>query len=409
MKTITRTARRLAPLLLSVGLVMAGTALSTAKELLTINLVNEPATLDPHQQWNPDSYYVYRNIFDNMLTRDNAGEIVPQIATSWDQVSDTEIVFDLRDDVVFHDGEKLTAEDVVYTVERITNPDFASPQLGQFNKIIKAEALGDYKVKLTTDGPYPALLAQLVKLSIVPQHVASTMSSEEFNAAPVGSGPYKLSKWERGVEVVVEKNDAYWGDKGPFDTVAFRGVPDASTRMANLQAGAADLVVTLNADLAQQLEASGRGKVLNVNTERVAYFAMNSTLPPLDNVELRRAIGYAIDREAIVEGLLGGFPEVVDQHACRNCAFTAGRTRIHRLFAHDPEKAMRSLPVFAMRRRPRLKLATSPSSTGVWCRQFSKCWTEVGLNCSRSKPVSTWPLRGCRVSRRPAMTQGRRC
>jgi len=388
MKTITRTARRLAPLLLSVGLVMAGTALSTAKELLTINLVNEPATLDPHQQWNPDSYYVYRNIFDNMLTRDNAGEIVPQIATSWDQVSDTEIVFDLRDDVVFHDGEKLTAEDVVYTVERITNPDFASPQLGQFNKIIKAEALGDYKVKLTTDGPYPASLAQLVKLSIVPQHVASTMSSEEFNAAPVGSGPYKLSKWERGVEVVVEKNEAYWGDKGPFDTVAFRGVPDASTRMANLQAGAADLVVTLNADLAQQLEASGRGKVLNVNTERVAYFAMNSTLPPLDNVELRRAIGYAIDREAIVEGLLGGFPEVVDQMLSpAHFGWKDGITG----YAHDPEKAKEIIAGLGDAAKAEMKLATSPVFDQRVVQAIQQMLTEVGLNASiETVDMATW-------------------
>lgn len=388
MKSLTQTARRLAPLLLSVGLLMAGTASSTAKELLTINLVNEPATLDPHQQWNPDSYYVYRNIFDNMLTRDNAGEITPQIATSWDQVSDTEIVFDLRDDVVFHDGEKLTAADVVYTVERITNPDFASPQLGQFNKIIKAEALEGNKVKLTTDGPYPALLAQLVKLSIVPEHVASTMSGEEFNAAPVGSGPYKFVKWDRGVEVVVEKNDAYWGDKGSFETVVFKGVPDASTRIANLQAGTADLVVTLNADLAQQLDASGRGKVLNVNTERVAYFAMNSTLPPLDNVELRRAIGYAIDREAIVEGLLGGFPKVVDQMLSpAHFGWKDGITG----FAYDPEKAKEIIAGLGDAAKAEMKLATSPVFDQRVVQAIQQMLTEVGLNASiETVDMATW-------------------
>ena len=65
----------------------------------TVNLVNEPSSLDPHMQWNPDSYYVYRNVFDNVVTRDDAGEIIPQIATSWEQVSETEMVLTIRDDV----------------------------------------------------------------------------------------------------------------------------------------------------------------------------------------------------------------------------------------------------------------------------------------------------------------------
>ena len=95
-----------------------------AKDQLVIDLVSEPSSLDPHKQWNPDSYYVYRNIFDNLVTRDDAGEIAPQIATEWNNVSDTEIVFTIRDDVTFHDGEKLTAEDVAFSVTRIINPDF---------------------------------------------------------------------------------------------------------------------------------------------------------------------------------------------------------------------------------------------------------------------------------------------
>ena len=94
-----------------------------AKDQITIDLVNEPSSLDPQGQWNPDSYYVYRNIFDNVVTRDNDGKIVPQIATSWKLLSDNEVEFQLRDDVNFHDGTPLTAEDVVYSVKRITDPN----------------------------------------------------------------------------------------------------------------------------------------------------------------------------------------------------------------------------------------------------------------------------------------------
>ena len=113
MKGTKRAARFALPRALSLGVAMTALTPAIAKDLLTVDLVNEPSSLDPHQQWNPDSYYVYRNIFDNMVTRDDAGEIAPQIATAWERTSDTESVFTIRDDVTFHDGTPLTLEVVV--------------------------------------------------------------------------------------------------------------------------------------------------------------------------------------------------------------------------------------------------------------------------------------------------------
>src|SRR5258707_14990773 len=126
--------------LTGLALAVSAGAASAAKDVLVVDLVNEPSSLDPQVQWNPDSYYVYRNVFDNLVTRDDAGKIVPQIATSWKYLSDTQIEFQLRSDVKFHDGSKLTADDVAYSVQRIIDPKFASPQLSQFDQIVKAEA-----------------------------------------------------------------------------------------------------------------------------------------------------------------------------------------------------------------------------------------------------------------------------
>ena len=388
MKGTKRAARFALPIALSLGVAMTALTPAIAKDLLTVDLVNEPSSLDPHQQWNPDSYYVYRNIFDNMVTRDDAGEIVPQIATAWERTSDTETVFTIRDDVTFHDGTPLTPEDVVYTVERITDPDFGSPQLGQFNKIIKAEVTGENQVTLTTDGAYPALLAQLVKLSIVPRHIASTMTSAEFNEAPVGSGPYIFDSWDRGVSVTVTKNEDYWGDMGPFETVVFRGVPDAATRVADLQAGAADLVVTLNTDLAQQVENGGQGKVLTVNTERVAYFAMNSALAPLDQPDLRKAISHAIDREAIVDGLLGGYPQIVDQML--SPAHFGWADGIEG-YDYDPEKARELIAGLETAPDMELGLATSPVFDQRVVQAIQQMLTDVGLDVAiDTTDMATW-------------------
>ena len=270
---------------------------------ITIDLAGEPATMDPHKQWNPTSYYVYRNIFDNILTRDNVGQIMGQIATSWNQASDSTLELTIREGVTFHDGEALEPSDVVFSVKRITNPDFGSPQLGQFNKIVDASADGNV-VTLTTDGPYPALMAQLVKLSIVPEHVVEAVGDDAFNAAPVGSGAYAFSEWDRGVSVTLTRNDNYWGDKGPFDTAVFRAVPDEATRVADLQAGTADLVVSINSDAAAQLASDSAVIVLSAPTERVGYMGLNLDKPPFNNKEMRRAASLAIDRLGITEGLL---------------------------------------------------------------------------------------------------------
>jgi peptide/nickel transport system substrate-binding protein len=270
---------------------------------ITIDLAGEPATMDPHKQWNPTSYYVYRNIFDNVLTRDNDGTIVGQIATSWNQTTNNTLELTIREGVTFHDGEALEPSDVVYSVKRITNKDFGSPQLGQFNKIVDASAAGNV-VTLTTDGPYPALMAQLVKLSIVPEHVVEAVGDDEFNAAPIGSGAYAFSDWDRGVSVTLTRNDSYWGDKGPFETAIFRAVPDAATRVADLQAGTADLVVSIDSDAAAQLASSTEVKVLSAPTERVAYMGLNLDKPPFNDPKMRRAASLAIDRLGITEGLL---------------------------------------------------------------------------------------------------------
>ena len=304
--------RGLVAALLGLCLTVAPGALM-AKDKLTVDLVNEPSSLDPQVQWNPDSYFVYRNIFDNLVTRDDKGDIVPQVAKAWKYLSDTEVEFQIRDDITFHDGKKLTAEDVAFSVQRITDPKFGSPQLSQFNKIIKAEATSPTTVKLTTDGAYPALLAQLVKLSIVPKHVVEAVGKDAFNLKPVGSGPYKFDNWQRGVQVTLSANPNYWGQKGPFPTAVFRAVPDAATRVANLQAGAADLAVTLDSDLAAQLKNSPKAKVLSVLTERVAYLAMNVQKAPLNDPKLREAVAYAIDKEGLVDGILGGYDKAVPQ------------------------------------------------------------------------------------------------
>lgn len=399
-----------ATLAAAIGVAVSTAALTSAtaaeKDVFTVDLVNEPSSLDPQMQWNPDSYYVYRNVFDNLVTRSDEGEIIPQVATEWKQVSPTEMEFTIRDDIKFHDGEALTPEDVVYSVKRIIDPALKSPQLGQFNQITDAKVSGDNKVTLTTNGPYPVLLAQLVKLSIVPKHVVEKVGNDAFNLSPVGSGPYKFVSWERGVKVTLEQNADYWDKEGPFKTVIFRAVPDAATRVADLQTGTADLVVSLDSDQAAQLEGAFDAAALTALTERVAYLGLNPTRPPLDNVKIRQAIAYGIDKQGIVDGILGGYGKVVGELLSPAHMGWSGKVEP---YPYDPEKAKALIAEAGDVAKEKMSFATAPVFDQRIVQALQQMMVDIGLNVEIDMMDMATYLKNAQlpIAERPYMGFGR--
>ncbi len=294
------------------GLGMTGAWAQAAKTTLTVDLPGDVATMDPQLQWDTFSYSVYRNIFDNLVTRDTSGKIVGQVASAWRYKSPTQIVFTIRNDIHFQDGTKLTPEDVVFSVRRITNPAFKSPQLSQFDQITSAEVTGPNQVTLTTKTPYPVLLAQLVKLSIVPKAYVEKMGNTKFNEHPMGSGPYKLQDWQHGVQSVLVANNSYWRGKPPFEKVIFRAVPQDATRVADLRAGVADIIQNITPDDARALKSDHAVKVLVTPTERTGYLFINAQWGPTKDVRVRQAIAMAIDRSSLISALLGGYAKPVN-------------------------------------------------------------------------------------------------
>jgi len=350
-------------------------AAQTPKDVLTIDAPNDAATLDPHLQWDTDSYDVYRNIFDNLLTRDATGKIVPQIATAWHIIDDTDVEFDLRSDVKFQDGSPLTANDVVFSVKRITNPALKSSQLSQFDQIADAEALSPAKVRLTTKAPYPVLLAQLVKLSIVPKAYVERVGDQQFNVKPLGSGPYRLREWLTGVQVTLDANESYWRGKPPFKTVIFRAVPDVSTRVADLKTGRADLIRLLPPDDAIALKSDARLAVLSVPTERVGYLFINALAGPTKDIRVRHAIAYAIDKQSIVDALLQGFGKPVNSIAAEPIF---GYLPDIPGYSYDPEKA-RALIKEAGAEGAAITFLTSPAYDRRVVEALQQMINDVGL------------------------------
>ncbi len=300
------------PYLLMGALALCPAAHAQPKDTLVVDLPGDVATMDPQQQWDTESYSVYRNIFDNLVTRDVSGKIVPQVATAWRYTDDKTIVFDLRSDIVFQDGSKLTPEDVVFSVQRITNPAFRSAQLSQFDQIASAEVTGPAQVTLHTKSPYPALMAQLVKLSIIPKAYVEKVGDQRFNNEPIGSGPYRLKSWQRGQQSVLEATDSYWRGKPNFRGVTFRAVPDTATRIADLRTGRADITRGLSPDDAEAIKNDRALQLLPVATERIAYMFVNALAGPTKDKRVRQAIAMAVDRDTLVTALQQGYAKPAD-------------------------------------------------------------------------------------------------
>ncbi len=298
---------------LAAGVLSASDPAWAQKDTLTVDLPADVATMDPQVQWDTDSYSVYRNIFDNLVTRDVSGKIVGQVATAWHYDGDRRIVFDLRSDVLFHDGSRLGPEDVVFSVMRIINPAFRSPQLSQFDQIDHAEVTGPSQVTLFTKTPYPALMAQLVKLSIVPKAYVEKVGDQAFNQQVMGSGPYRLKTWQRGVGTTLEANESYWRGKPAFKTVIFRAVPDGATRIADLKTGRADLIRGVSPDDAEAIKKERGLQLLTVPTERVAYLAVNAQFGPTKDKRVRQAIAMAVDRDTLITALQQGYAKPVNE------------------------------------------------------------------------------------------------
>lgn len=302
------------------GMSLAGCSLGTSSKTtggtsgggkntaLTVDLPGYPATFDPGLQYDTSSYTVYRNIFDQLLTRDpSSHKVAPGIADSWRQTGPTTWTFAIHPGITFSNGEQLTAADAAFSIDRILDKSFNSPQFANFSAISKASGTGQ-TLTITTKKPSPTLLSYLTTLSVVPKDYVTKVGDQAFDAKPVGSGPYTLASATGGSQVVLKANPHYWKGAPQVTQVTFRAVPNTATRVADLQSGRADIVTQLTPDNATSLKSDARLQVLATPTERVDYLALNALgAAPTKNAKVRQAVAYAIDYNSIIKNLQRGY------------------------------------------------------------------------------------------------------
>jgi len=326
---------------------------------ITIDIANNPSTLDPGLQYDESTYSVYRNIYDQLLRRDpKTNEPVPWLATKWKTTSPTTWVFTMRSGVQFSNGEALTADDAAFSINRILDPKYNSPQYANFSAIDHAKALSDTQLEITTKSPSPTLLTYLTTLSVVPKDYVEKVGAKGLNAKPIGSGAYQLESATSGSRYVLSLNPHYWGKEPAIRTVVFRPVADASSRVSDLQSGQAQLASGLTPDQAVQLQGYSNVQVLTAKTERVAYLAVNALGDTATkNVDIRRAIAMGINYESIIKNLESDYASPIGT-TLTPLAF--GYPDALPNYRYDPERAKELVKATGLKNIT-IKFPTSPS------------------------------------------------
>jgi len=269
-----------------------------------------------------EGYVVQIHAQDGLVYRDpDTFQIKPLLATSWKPVDDTTFDFELRKDVTFQNGDKFSADDVVYTINGLlTDKDLAVPSNYLF--LAGAEKLDDYHVRVKLKRIFPAAMQYLAMvLPIYPKAYREKVGADGFSKAPIGTGPYKITKVDGVNEIDMERYDGYYADspkgKPAIRFIKIHEVADAATEMAELLGGRADWIWDFSPDQFDAVAAMPTLTALRAETMRVSYMQIDAAGRtgadnPLTKLKVRQAIAYSLDRATMAKQLMQGNSRPLD-------------------------------------------------------------------------------------------------
>jgi peptide/nickel transport system substrate-binding protein len=271
---------------------------------LTFLIESSPTNLDPRFATDSQSQRIDGLLFSSLLERDEHLNLHGDLAKSWETPDPRTYVFHLRPNVRFHDGRRLTSADVKATIDFIMNPANKSAKRGAFRLVASVEALDDATVIFHLSEPYASFTVNLVRptVGIVPANAAA-----DFSRHPIGSGPFHFVQQTQDEEVVVERNPDYFRSAPQLSRVRFRVVPDAVVRALELRKGSADLEMSsLSPDIIPTLARQTNLEVTDRPGTNLTYLGLNLEDSLLSRGEIRQALAFATDREALIRYLLHG-------------------------------------------------------------------------------------------------------
>ena len=275
------------------------------KEEMIIAQDGESKSLDIHQGNDGFSLRANRLIYSRLVEADENMQIHPGLAESWQQLDDKTMQFKLRKGIKFHNGDDFTAEDVKFSFERMMN----SPRIAfVLPPIERIDIVDDYTVNIVTKTPFGPLLAHLSHpaLGMVSKKLL-TENPEALKEKPIGTGSYKFKEWIYGDKLVLEKNeDFYDKNERRLKYIIFKNVVEASNRAIGLETGEIDIATPISSVDEENIKNNPKLQLLTKPSISYSYIGMNMTKAPLNDIRVRKAINYAIDKQAIIDVILNG-------------------------------------------------------------------------------------------------------
>lgn len=302
---------------------LAGPAL--AQDLI-IGRSSEQSSIDPQFSRTGNNQQTSEMIFGRLAQFDSNFQMSPGLAESWKNVDPTTWDITLRQGVTFHDGSPLTVEDVIWSLERADEvPNSPAPYTDQVAAIAKLDKVDDRTIRVTTKTPAPTLMEDVGRVFIVKKSAVEGHSSEDFMnpAVAVGTGPYKFVSWTPGEALRLAAYDGYWGDKPEFKDVEVRFISNAAARVAALLSGSVQVIDAVPPSDVPRLEKTDGVHVVSAPSGRVIYLALSQRSDeapagvtdvngkplgknPFKDARVRKAISLMIDRQLVIDRIMGG-------------------------------------------------------------------------------------------------------
>src|SRR5215472_13184412 len=283
----------------------------TKDDTVVYALQSDIDTWDPPGSVLREAIILGYNVYDHLAVRDlKTRKVVPNLALSWKTLDDTTWEVKLRQGVKFHDGTPFTAKDVKATFDRVLDPVKKMIARGNHAKIKSVEIVDDYTVRFHTDGPYPLFVERLTALVMMSEKVIREKGQEWMQEHPIGTGPYKLVKWDRKQEHLLVRNDDYWGPKPAFKYVRIRIIPEQATQIAELISGGVDIIKAVPPDQMDVINKSGQARTSTSPILRTAFLAFDQSgragPNPFQDRRVRQAANYAVDIDSIIKHVING-------------------------------------------------------------------------------------------------------
>lgn len=278
------------------------------RDTVTVAMSKEPKSLIPYGSDDTGTSFVTSQIYEKLIDTDQDMKLVPGLAKSWEQLDDTHFRFTLRDDVKFHNGEKFTAEDVLYTFEKLVESPATSSTFDSVD-IASSKVEDATHVVIVLSKTYPAFL-RMCSLDIAGIVCKKAMEADPNGYAekPIGTGAFKFVEYATGDYVKLQANTDWWGGKLNFDNLVLRYIPEATTRAIEAETGGVDIAQVTASDV-ENIQSNNDITLVTQPILNTSYVSFNCKVAPFDNVKVRQAISLAIDCDAIVKASYFGLAE----------------------------------------------------------------------------------------------------